>query len=86
MQKYYQEIITAIQEQKTIIFFTGAGISVDSDIPAYRGKNGIWKKERQLLTMKNRKVLFSKLAEKYSDLKYNNSSLTPINLSIKGFN
>jgi len=42
-----QEIIQAagiIANAKHLVAFTGAGISVESGIPAFRGENGIWSK------------------------------------------
>ena len=37
-----EEIISA----KSVVFFTGAGISAESGIPIFRGKDGIWNKLR----------------------------------------
>ena len=42
-----KEIINAktlLQQADAILIVTGAGMSVDSGIPTYRGKNGIWTK------------------------------------------
>lgn len=33
-----------LKEAKSIVFFTGAGISAESGIPTFRGKDGIWNK------------------------------------------
>ena len=33
-----------MDKYKRIVFFTGAGISVESGIPTYRGSGGVWKK------------------------------------------
>ena len=33
-----------MDKYKRIVFFTGAGISVESGIPTYRGAGGVWKK------------------------------------------
>ena len=38
-----QEIIDKIKTSKKIIFVTGAGISQESGIPTFRGKDGIWR-------------------------------------------
>ncbi len=38
------EIIKTIQSAKNIVFFTGAGISADSGIGVFRGKDGLWDK------------------------------------------
>ncbi|MEA1922069.1 MAG: Sir2 family NAD-dependent protein deacetylase [Pseudomonadota bacterium] len=32
-----------MDKYKRIVFFTGAGISVESGIPTYRGVGGVWK-------------------------------------------
>lgn len=37
-------LISKINEAKEIVFFTGAGISAESGIPTFRGKDGIWNK------------------------------------------
>lgn len=40
----YKEAANIIKNSKYLIAFTGAGISVESGIPTFRGKNGIWSK------------------------------------------
>jgi NAD-dependent deacetylase len=40
----YQKVADIIREEKNIVAFTGAGISVDSGIPAFRGSQGLWGK------------------------------------------
>jgi NAD-dependent deacetylase len=40
----YREVAQLIRDKKNIIAFTGAGISVDSNIPAFRGAQGLWEK------------------------------------------
>lgn len=42
--KIPDEIIKKISIAKRIVFFTGAGISAESGIPIFRGKDGIWNK------------------------------------------
>jgi NAD-dependent deacetylase len=37
-------LLDKIKEAKTVVFFTGAGISAESGIPTFRGKDGIWNK------------------------------------------
>lgn len=32
-----------VREFRHVVFFTGAGISVESGVPTYRGKGGVWK-------------------------------------------
>lgn len=44
MKTVPQELISKIRDAKSIVFFTGAGISAESGIPTFRGENGIWKK------------------------------------------
>jgi NAD-dependent deacetylase len=40
----YQRIADLIRERPYVVAFTGAGISVDSGIPAFRGGQGLWEK------------------------------------------
>ena len=40
----FEEIIDQIKTAKKIVFVTGAGISQESGIPTFRGKNGLWRK------------------------------------------
>jgi NAD-dependent protein deacetylase/lipoamidase len=42
--KISNEIIKKILSSERLVFFTGAGISAESGIPIFRGKNGIWNK------------------------------------------
>ena len=42
--KIEQEFISKIKEAGSLVFFTGAGISAESGIPTFRGKEGLWKK------------------------------------------
>lgn len=39
-------LIEALKESKSIVFFTGAGISAESGIATFRGKEGLWNKFR----------------------------------------
>ena len=39
-------LIEELKNAKSIVFFTGAGISAESGIPTFRGKDGIWNKLR----------------------------------------
>jgi NAD-dependent deacetylase len=39
-----QQFIDRLIEAQYVVFFTGAGISAESGIPTFRGKDGIWKK------------------------------------------
>jgi NAD-dependent deacetylase len=40
----YKALAKLIQEKGYVVAFTGAGISVDSGIPAFRGGQGLWEK------------------------------------------
>ena len=44
MIKIDKGLIDILKEAKSIVFFTGAGISSESGIPTFRGKDGIWNK------------------------------------------
>jgi NAD-dependent deacetylase len=39
-----KNLIDALEHSEAIVFFTGAGISSESGIPTFRGKDGIWNK------------------------------------------
>lgn len=39
-------LIDKLKSAKTVVFFSGAGISAESGIPTFRGKDGIWNKFR----------------------------------------
>lgn len=41
---FSEEFIERLKTAKSIVFFTGAGISAESGIPTFRGKDGIWNK------------------------------------------
>lgn len=38
----YREVARAIVSRRNCVALTGAGISVDSGIPAFRGAQGMW--------------------------------------------
>jgi len=40
----YKKVAELIRRRKSIVAFTGAGISVESGIPAFRGGQGLWEK------------------------------------------
>lgn len=40
----FEEIAEIIRDAKKIVFVTGAGISQESGIPTFRGKDGLWRK------------------------------------------
>ncbi|OPY64858.1 MAG: NAD-dependent protein deacetylase [Syntrophorhabdaceae bacterium PtaU1.Bin034] len=42
--KKHQEVAQLFKEKGNIVAFTGAGISVDAGIPAFRGGQGLWEK------------------------------------------
>ncbi len=39
-----EELILKLQEAKSLLFFTGAGISAESGVATFRGKDGLWNK------------------------------------------
>lgn len=41
-QQVIKKMATALQQAQFAVAFTGAGISVESGIPTFRGKDGIW--------------------------------------------
>lgn len=42
--KIPEQVIQKILSARSVVFFTGAGISAESGIPIFRGKDGIWNK------------------------------------------
>jgi len=42
--EFKKEFIEKLKNAKNIVFFTGAGISAESGISTFRGKDGIWNK------------------------------------------
>jgi len=42
--KFPEELINRLKEAETVLFFTGAGISAESGISTFRGKDGLWNK------------------------------------------
>ena len=44
LNKKIREAASSIKEARHVTAFTGAGISVESGIPPFRGENGIWNK------------------------------------------
>jgi hypothetical protein len=43
-EQQLEKAVNALRNSKYTIAFTGAGISVESGIPPFRGENGIWEK------------------------------------------
>jgi NAD-dependent deacetylase len=39
-----ESLISKLKKSESLVFFTGAGISAESGIPTFRGKDGIWNK------------------------------------------
>ena len=44
LQQNLESAVNIIKHSKNCVVLTGAGISVDSHVPDYRGNNGIWRK------------------------------------------
>lgn len=44
MLEQFEKLKKVLSSAKKIVFFTGAGISAESGIPTFRGKDGIWNK------------------------------------------
>lgn len=49
MTNKIKEAVQALKKAKKVVAFTGAGISVESGIPPFRGENGIWNKYEEKL-------------------------------------
>ena len=39
------KVVEAMMDHHEVLFITGAGVSVDSGIPTFRGKDGIYTKK-----------------------------------------
>jgi NAD-dependent deacetylase len=39
-----QRLLNTLKEAKSIVIFSGAGVSAESGVPTFRGEGGIWKK------------------------------------------
>ena len=48
VNKMANDTLKLLNETDAILLVTGAGMSVDSGIPTYRGANGIWTKSIQI--------------------------------------
>lgn len=44
--EFTQDFLDRLKRAERLVFFTGAGISAESGIPTFRGKDGIWNKMR----------------------------------------
>ena len=43
----FEQISDRLKKAEKIVFVTGAGISQESGIPTFRGKDGLWRKYDQ---------------------------------------
>jgi len=48
-----REAIAILKESKYTVAFTGAGISVESGIPPFRGEGGLWSQYDPIESLKN---------------------------------
>lgn len=54
MQERIQQAARVLQQARHVIVFTGAGISVESGVPTFRGKGGLWNQyDPSLLEIQN---------------------------------
>ncbi|HXV65654.1 MAG TPA: NAD-dependent deacylase [Nitrosopumilaceae archaeon] len=70
----YESIANSLRDAKKIVFVTGAGISQESGIPTFRGKDGLWRKHdaMQLATIdafyKNPKLVWEWYQERRNNI------------------
>jgi len=48
MNQELQELISVIRESNNIVFFGGAGVSTESNIPDFRSANGLWNEKLKI--------------------------------------
>lgn len=48
MAKEIRELVDIIKESNNIVFFGGAGVSTESNIPDFRSANGLWNEKLQI--------------------------------------
>jgi NAD-dependent deacetylase len=67
IEKLIRQAASLISESNHLIAFTGAGISVESNIPPFRGEDGLWSKYDPSILDLN--VFYSKPAESWKVIK-----------------
>lgn len=48
MNQELQELVSIIRESENIVFFGGAGVSTESNIPDFRSANGLWNEKLKI--------------------------------------
>ena len=48
MKEEIRELVDVIKESNNIVFFGGAGVSTESNIPDFRSANGLWNEKLQI--------------------------------------
>lgn len=89
----YQSAAKIIKESKYVAAFTGAGISVESGVPPFRGENGLWEKHGSQFAeisyfMKHQKESWNSLKKVFydpiTDVKPNKAHIVLANLEKMG--
>lgn len=89
----YQSVAKIIKESKYVVSFTGAGISVESGVPPFRGENGLWEKHGSQFAeisyfMKHQKESWNSLKKVFydpiTDVKPNKAHIVLANLEKMG--
>ncbi|MEI0526071.1 NAD-dependent deacylase [Brachyspira murdochii] len=89
----YQSAAKIIKESKYVVSFTGAGISVESGVPTFRGENGLWEKHGSQFAeisyfMKHQKESWNSLKKVFydpiTDVKPNKAHIVLANLEKMG--
>ena len=48
MNQELQELVSILRESENIVFFGGAGVSTESNIPDFRSANGLWNEKLKI--------------------------------------
>ena len=59
MNQELQELISVIRESNNIVFFGGAGVSTESNIPDFRSADGLWNEKLKIALLLGQRFVFA---------------------------